>query len=348
MSNKTVFVIGAGASEEANLPTGYELKREIAQLLDFRFDKWRRELEYGDRKIFQALILYDARAENTSENINSYIDNARHIRDALPQAISIDHFIDSQRDNDKIALCGKLAIVRSIMQAERKSLLYFNKQNDFNINFNSLDEIWYLPFFQLITENCNKNDLKERFQSITLIIFNYDRCIEHFMYYALLNYYKLSKVEAAEMVNSINIYHPFGSVGLLPWQVNSSPMEFGAEPNPDQLLQLSKKIKTFTESTEPDSSEIRLIRKHVSCADRLVFIGFAFHPMNMQLIAPENKKDIDSTSIKCYATTYNISESDKEVISEQINELFQSKIYIRMINKKCCNFFSEFRRSLSF
>jgi hypothetical protein len=33
MSMKTVFVIGAGASKEANLPTGSELKVQIANLL---------------------------------------------------------------------------------------------------------------------------------------------------------------------------------------------------------------------------------------------------------------------------------------------------------------------------
>ena len=37
MSRKTVFVIGAGASKEANLPTELELKSKIAQLLDIRF-----------------------------------------------------------------------------------------------------------------------------------------------------------------------------------------------------------------------------------------------------------------------------------------------------------------------
>ncbi len=35
---KTVFVIGAGASKEANLPTGIELKDKISALLDIRFD----------------------------------------------------------------------------------------------------------------------------------------------------------------------------------------------------------------------------------------------------------------------------------------------------------------------
>ena len=69
------------------------------------------------------------------------------------------------------------------MGAEKNSLLYFEKiRNDSSINFGALDNTWYIVFFQILTENCGINDLKNRFQSITLIIFNYDRCIEHFIY----------------------------------------------------------------------------------------------------------------------------------------------------------------------
>lgn len=53
-SNKnTVFVIGAGASKEANLPTGYELKNIISDLLDMRFD-WDKQTS-GDNLIKEAI-----------------------------------------------------------------------------------------------------------------------------------------------------------------------------------------------------------------------------------------------------------------------------------------------------
>ena len=53
MDNKTVFVIGAGASKEANLPTGFELKGRIAKLLDIDFD-FHKQIS-GDYKIVSAL-----------------------------------------------------------------------------------------------------------------------------------------------------------------------------------------------------------------------------------------------------------------------------------------------------
>ncbi len=221
MSQNTVFVVGAGASEEAGLPTSDKLKRKISSLLDIRLNEYNNCLECGDDTILKALILHVRQLDRISGNISPYLQEARNISGALPLAISIDNFIDQHRGNKHIELCGKLAIVRSILDAEKESLLHFEMEGvDSNINFNALEKTWYISFFKLLTEDCAKDELKERFESITLIIFNYDRCIEHFLYYALQIYYKLPGPEAAGLVKNINIYHPYGSVGTLPWVIN--------------------------------------------------------------------------------------------------------------------------------
>lgn len=43
---KNCILVGAGAGKEAKLPTGHELKEDIARLLDMRFD-WN-EQKSGD------------------------------------------------------------------------------------------------------------------------------------------------------------------------------------------------------------------------------------------------------------------------------------------------------------
>lgn len=346
MSGNTVFVVGAGASKEANLRTGLEFKGQIAQLLDIRYRHFNQE--HGDYLIASALREHVRQPDGSRGDINPYLRQAWRIRDALPQAISIDHFIYAHRDNDKIALCGKLAIVRSILNDEKNSLLYYDQSRGPNIDFSLLKKTWYIPFFQLITEDCGKTDIKDRFKSITLIIFNYDRCVEHFIYHALQNYYGFSVEEAIELVKNINIYHPYGVVGTLPWVDPNRAMEFGAEPNSQQLLELSQKIKTFTEGTDPGSSEILEIRKHMRIANRVVFLGFAFHKLNMLLIIPEQVDGTSKSKIKCFATTHGISHSDKEVIEEQLKELYRGEITVNMANLTCGDFFTEYWRSLSF
>ena len=94
MSGKTVFIVGAGASKEARLPTGNELKKAISNLLDIRFDEFGTKQISGDRLITQALRAFVKLQDGRNGNIDPYLDEAWHIRDALPQAISIDNFID--------------------------------------------------------------------------------------------------------------------------------------------------------------------------------------------------------------------------------------------------------------
>ncbi len=346
MYKKTVFVIGAGASKEAKLPTGFELKDSISRLLDICFDI--RQVS-GDHLIADALQMHVQQPNVYDSDINPYLHEAWHIRDILPhQAISIDNFINNHRDNEKIALCGKLAIVRSILEAEKKSLLYFEKKRaDSNINYSSLEKTWYIPFFQILTENCSKDDLKKRFQSITLIIFNYDRCVEHFLFNNLQAYFRMSEAEATDLVQSIKIYHPYGSVGSLPWLDKKVFMEFGSKPSPEALLILANEIKTFSEEIGLTSNDYFEIQKRMSEVDRLVFMGFAFHDLNMELIAPDSHKD-KNYSLKCYATTFGLSESDKKVIRDQINGLYNCKVDTRMSDLVCGAFFTEYWRSLAF
>ena len=111
VENNTVIVVGAGASNEVGLPTGAGLKDKIADLLDFRF-------EHGVRLIRGSHLIYDALRLKVRGDVNPYLHAAHHIRGALPQAKSIDDFLEIHKDDEKIELCGKLAIVQSVLAAE--------------------------------------------------------------------------------------------------------------------------------------------------------------------------------------------------------------------------------------
>jgi len=344
--DKTVFVIGAGASKEAGLPTGEELKSEICNLLDISFDF--AQQKSGDYLIADTLRDIVRTDDGRSGDIDPYLHQARHISKALPLAISIDNFIDSQRENKKIELLGKLAIIRAILKAEKESKLYYKKDRvDSSIDLNLLHDTWYLPFFQLITENCEVSDLEDRFQSIALIIFNYDRCVEHFLIHALQKYYPVNESEAADLISRISIYHPYGSVGNLPSIGGGQTIEFGAEPRKDQLLKLTSVIKTFTESADPESSEILAIKEHMNVASKLVFMGFAFHKINMSLIAPINTAS-KSKALHCYCSTFGISNSDEIVIIEQIKKMYKRNIPVHTAPVTSFNLFKEYWRSLAF
>jgi hypothetical protein len=347
---KTVFVIGAGASKEINLPTGKELKDKISNLLNIKYQH--NSLVSGDYTIADALRMHISNQDGDVNDFNSYLNEAWRIKDAMPLAISIDNFIDSQREGIKIAFCGKLAIVRSILDSERQSNLFFKKTNiNSTINFESLKETWYIPFFQIITENCTVDELEIRFKNISLIIFNYDRCVEHFLLHALQKFYKLDKLKASELIKSIKIFHPYGQVGNLPWYQTVNSAEYGQELQPNQLLELSNKIRTFTEGTDPKSSEISKIREQIDKAEKIIFLGFAFHKLNMELISPNKhtKRNNYNIPVKCLATTFGISHHDTKIVKSQISNLTtQLNFEIITSDLSCYKFFNEQWRSLSF
>lgn len=344
----TVFIIGAGASKEVNLPTGYELKAEICEMLNLKWNLGQQES--GDYLIVQALKEFIRETGGDVRNdLQKYINDARHIRNALPQAISIDNFIDAHRQNEGIELCGKLAIARAILKAEKESLLYIDENYGEHLDFTKLENTWFLPFFQCLTESCTIDELEDRLSKVSLIIFNYDRCVEYFLIKAFITYYGLAGASAIDLVKSLDISHPYGVVSSLRWfGAKDDALVFGGEPDSAQLLSLASGIKTFTESVHPGESEIVKVRSNIELAERLVFLGFAFHELNMEILRPLKFSRLDFDDLKCFATVLDVSESDQKEITRQISSLYQTDVTVNLANVTCTKLFSEFRRGLAF
>ncbi len=345
---KTVIVLGAGASAEAGLPTGQDLKKKISELLDLKYDPFKGMLKKGDDLIYDALKTHYRTLEGEND-FNDYSRAAQHVSYAMPQAESIDNFIDSNRGDAKIELCGKLAIVRSILQAEKGSLLYINPTSNKRFDYSRLESTWYARFFKLLVNNCLAEDLEERLRHISLIIFNYDRCLEQYLFIALQNYYRITADESARLVNNIEIFHPYGVVGHLPWQNNGDSIAFGDEPDVNQLLHLVTLIKTFTEGTDRSHSDILVIHRKFIKANIVVFLGFAFHSLNMKLMRPSDNDGFKPRDKQYYATALGISDSNCDVIRRDIEKLCSSNSEISLRNKLgCYELFDEFSRSFDF
>jgi hypothetical protein len=346
---KTAIILGAGASKEAGLPVGYVLKEKIASILDISFGSFGDRQESGDTLVYEALCELVRRDDLVSRDVNPHLYMAWRIRDAMPQAISIDNYLDAHQGNVKLERCGKLAIARAILNAERESLLYIDRSNSYNtIDQKNLVNTWYNSFFQLLTENCRVDDLEKRLSSIKLIIFNYDRCLEHFLYHSLQTYYGINETDAAKLVKGIEIYHPYGTVGSLPWYGGEVIADFGIEPNSRQLVDLVSQIRTFTEGMDPDSSDIIAIQESISQSNILLFLGFAYHRLNLDLIRP-NTPHHDPMEVSYFGTAIGISKSDCGAISDELSALGgveKSAISIRN-DSTCSKLFTEYWRALS-
>ena len=350
--NKTLIVVGAGASNEVNLPTGYELKNKIASMLGFEFDTFENQTK-GDKVIFGAIkeLAFRTGGLDVNMRLREYVDASWRIRDAMPQAISIDNFIDAHQGNIRLEQSGKLAIVQSILEAERNSQLYIDHAREWSNRkiFHAVEKSWFNFFMQLLSENCTIEEIRNRLQSVDFVIFNYDRCIEHYLYHSLQNYYGISPQEAGALIGRMNFYHPYGTVGNLPWHKSEHAIEFGASPNASQLITLAEQIRTFTEGTDPLASDVVAIRNAMRESNVVLFLGFAFHRQNLKLIRPTDDAHVRPRDTKYYATAYGLSNSDRESIHSELANLGgvdYGNIRLRS-DIKCCALFHEYWRDLS-
>jgi len=116
----TLFVVGAGASHEFGLPTGRKLTSIIKEKMDIRFEDFNKNIGTGDLDLFSQLT------RQTQVNSNEFQQAAWVIRDGIDLVQSIDDFLDIHQTNPLVNRYGKAVIVKSILEAERQSSLYFS------------------------------------------------------------------------------------------------------------------------------------------------------------------------------------------------------------------------------
>jgi hypothetical protein len=311
----TVLIVGAGASREANLPLGNELKRRISGALDIRFDDTGLDLLAGDRDIMMALRHHLQR--NEQRDLNRLLNVCREIAAGMPGAISIDHYLHQRGEDADRDLCAKLAIVKTIADAERASFLHVDPQNPRDeVDFDRLDRerAWYIQLGRMVTGMVRAVDLANVFNNLTVVTFNYDRCIQQFFLRWLMNQYVLPEANAAAIVRRLRVHHVYGSLGPLPWMhPNGVGITFGQNLGRDVLLEAAGQIHTFTESHE-DLVLQRAIHDAIAAAHVLVYLGFAYHDISMQLIRAPGPLE----TRRIFATRFEVSNPNWEVCSASL------------------------------
>jgi hypothetical protein len=104
---------------------------------------------------------------------------------------------------------------------------------------------------------------------MSVISFNYDRSLEHFLVQAMCTYYTISEPEAEGILQKLGIFHPYGTVG--PWCEGCDHQPFGKVTNsPQELLRLAQRIHTYTESSVHSEE----VKRTVSKAEVIIFLRF--------------------------------------------------------------------------
>jgi hypothetical protein len=191
--------------------------------------------------------------------------------------------------------------------------------------------------------------MSERFKKVKIITFNYDRTLEHFLLNALQSVYGAPSNSVAEILSELKIFHPYGVVGDLPHMRRQYSVTFGEELTSTALVRVSSELRTFTEGTDPSSSEIALIRAAMRNSRRSVFLGFAYHPLNLKLLFGELEDRPLRTSHRVFGSAYGMSDSNIEAAANDIAILgrFHSDHVILRSDLMAGQLMNEYSRILS-
>ncbi len=303
-----MYILGAGASCEIGLPSGEKLKKDISPHLRIKLDESQNQHIEGDRHIASFII---KRIKDNAKDSDSLVTDANQIANALPLSDSIDNYINCHRDSNNIKMLGKAAIIDRISQSEERSKLFNIGKSQLN---DRLENTWYLEFFKTVSVNRRFQEFKRALiNEVEFVVFNYDRCLEKFLFVGIQVHYGVSKHEALDVIKKLSIHRPYGSLGEFGGDEDYGFIDISESP------QKIDGIRTFTEEKDVDVRED--ITDALSECTKLVFLGFAFHDTNMKFFKScYGAHD----KINIYATTLGISSADLGQIEENIYDIYEN------------------------
>src|SRR5262249_5945616 len=144
-----------------------------------------RSIATGSDEIARAL---STASERTNIPLSDLFRAGRHIAQGVRYARSIDSYIHTHRHDKAIKVCAKIAIVSRIVDHERRSSVFIDAskgikkfQDDKKVRVSWLHDLMHLLHQGLMAAE----NLDQLFQNVTIVNFNYDRCIEQFLWLAI-------------------------------------------------------------------------------------------------------------------------------------------------------------------
>lgn len=257
ITEKTLFILGAGASCPYNYPSGKKLRYKICFEFVADYDKY----------------FYDGKGDNQNG-----VNRLRPVQSFATQFYkssnkSIDLFLAR---NPSLVDIGKYAIVLEILKSESESK--FREE----IDEPTLD--WYSYLFDRFTDTfLDKENFKISDNKVSFITFNYDRSLEQFLFESLLNSFEgIKGSDAAMEINKIPIIHVYGKVAPLPWEADHNTITYQEHITQYNVGFSTDNIRIINESLEDKVSVTT--RELISNAKRIFFLGFGYARENLQIL----------------------------------------------------------------
>lgn len=179
LGRETLFIIGAGAGHDIEMPMGEKLASTIAANLNIVFEDFGQKKRSGHDTMIDALRLV-ARQDNPSGDVNPYFNAGRQIHEGLLGWFSsIDGYLNRHQDQPFVQQCGKMAIVQCILESEHACHMHINQMPGTTPAFRDAEKLrssWFQRLWAILeTGIVRSKNLDSIFDKLHVITFNYDR-----------------------------------------------------------------------------------------------------------------------------------------------------------------------------
>jgi hypothetical protein len=244
ISARTVFVLGAGASQPYGLPLGGELYNLVLS-----------EVKRGS----PGLTHLTNTTPHNERDVDQFIS-------ALRQSglYSVDAFLERRPEFMDI---GKSAMAVLLVQKENPDALWGGGDN----------------WLQYLYNRMIGSSLEEFTQNqVSFVTFNYDRSVEMFLATSLANAFGKSIEQVATVLNEIPIIHLHGRLGYLPWQNASEGRPYNGNIDQRVMDICRSEIKVVHEDITDRDKDFSKAKELLGNAQRVYLLGFGFGAKNTE------------------------------------------------------------------
>ena len=255
ITTPTVLVLGAGASCPYGFPTAKQLKNRICDVFSSRTPAIR--------------LLEDNLAP-----AGKFLE----FREAFWKSgtASVDNFLEGRPEFLDV---GKLAIAYCLIPFENEANLYRPPTDDGD---------WYLH----LSERLNQSFDEFENNKLSIITFNYDRSLEHYLFNSLLNWHGRSVDECIEKLAKVPIIHVYGQLGAIPYPQRGcrAYLPHGEDEKKvlDALLNAVLEAAHGITLLHERASDLTEARKLLTAAERVCFLGFSYQASNLARLQLED------------------------------------------------------------
>ncbi|MBW8329231.1 MAG: hypothetical protein K0M48_08810 [Thiobacillus sp.] len=295
IKQKTVVVLGAGASAPYGLPTGFRLRQLIC--------------ENDASNPFLRVSGAGIPTSTMSAKLEKLMDIPEAETFSFIEAFkrsnvgSIDAFLARRKNFETL---GKLIIAFQLCRHEHHSMLYEGKN----------DDDWYHALWNAMVDNIETPQELINNQ-LRIISFNYDRSLEYFLHQATVHTFGLNDETAQNILRGIDILHPYGVLGNFDPSGTVGGRQYSVDLSKEHLNIAAAGIQIIPEARD-DAPAFERARDWFSWANQICFLGFGFDPLNVKRLGLsgvlDDKRELRQTRLRVVASTHGRTDAEVDQI----------------------------------